>query len=42
MWSEDMIFAKTWSDVLARLEREHGEGARVCVFPYGALQYGGE
>jgi len=42
MLGEDMLFCKTWPEVIAILEREYGESARVCVFPCGAIQYGGE
>jgi len=42
MFGEEMLFCRTWPEVIVILEREYGESARVCVFPYGAIQYGGE
>ena len=39
---EKTTFCKTWPEVLALLSREHGQSAKVCVFPCAAMQYGGE
>lgn len=36
----EAIFYRTWPEVLADLEQHHGPGAKACVFPYGAIQYG--
>ena len=41
-FGEHVLFCKTWPDVLTILQREHGESANVSVFPYGAIQHGGE
>lgn len=38
LFGEDMIFCKTWGEVLEELEKHHGPGAKVSVFPAGALQ----
>ena len=39
---DDYIFYKTWDEVLEDLQRQHGASAKVCVFPTGAIQYGGD
>lgn len=36
--NRSVIFCKTWAEVLDQLRRYHGDGARVAVFPAGALQ----
>lgn len=38
-FGEDMVFYSRWPDLLTDLEEHYGLSARVCVFPYGALQY---
>jgi lactate racemase len=40
-FGEQMIFFKTWAEVIADLEREYGAKAKVCVFPCGAMTHGG-
>jgi len=39
LYEDQYLFCKTWDAVLATLEERHGATARVCVFPYGALQH---
>jgi nickel-dependent lactate racemase len=39
-FGQDAIHCKTWDEVLAILTKEHGESAKVGVFPCGAIQYG--
>ncbi|MBC7237189.1 MAG: DUF2088 domain-containing protein [Chloroflexi bacterium] len=41
-FGEEAIFCKTWPEVLQVLQDKHGAQAKVGVFPYGAIQYGGE
>jgi nickel-dependent lactate racemase len=38
LFGEETIFCKTWPEVIAQLQQHHGAGARVAVFPAGALQ----
>ena len=38
LFGEGMIFCKTWGEVIAELEKPHGAGSKVAVFPAGALQ----
>lgn len=38
LFGEGIIFCKTWEAVLSELEKHHGPGAHVSVFPAGALQ----
>lgn len=38
LFGEGVIFCKTWEAVLSELEKHHGPGAHVSVFPAGALQ----
>ena len=38
LMGEGIIFCKTWPEVLAELEKHHGPGSSVAVFPAGALQ----
>jgi nickel-dependent lactate racemase len=40
MFGEDVLFCKTWSEVLGILHAAHGDSARACVFPCGAIQHG--
>ncbi len=42
LYGEQYTFCKTWDAVRAVLEERHGASARVCVFPYGALQHARE
>jgi hypothetical protein len=39
-FGETAVHCATWEEVSVHLRRDHGEGARVVVFPAGALQYG--
>lgn len=41
-FGEEVVFCRTWEQARALLEADHGPQARVCVFPCGAIQYGGE
>ena len=41
LFGEGVTFCKTWPEGLRILERKHGASAKVCVFPCGAIQYGG-
>ncbi len=36
---EQIQFCKTWTELIAALERKHGPSAKVCVFPCGSIQY---
>ena len=36
----DVRFCKTWPQVLEILQKTHGDTARACVFPCGAMQHG--
>lgn len=38
LFGEGVVFCKTWEAVLNELEKHHGAGAKVSVFPAGALQ----
>jgi hypothetical protein len=38
LFGEGVIFCKTWAEVLLELQKHHGAGAKVSVFPAGALQ----
>jgi len=38
LFGEDVLFCKTWSEVLAELAKYHGVGTKVAVFKAGALQ----
>ena len=38
LFGEGVIFCKTWAEVLLELQKHHGVGAKVSVFPAGALQ----
>ena len=38
LFGEEVIFCKTWDEVQSELERHHGPGSKVSVFPAGALQ----
>jgi len=40
-FGESALFCKTWPETLALLQQHHGDGAKVAVFPCGAIQYGG-
>ncbi len=31
--------ARSWDDVVALLEKEHGTSTRVAVYPYAAIQH---
>jgi lactate racemase len=39
LYEDQYLFCKTWEEVRATLEERHGASARICVFPYGALQH---
>ncbi len=39
MFGPQAVFCKTWPEVIAELHRRHGNRARVCVFPCGAMQH---
>ena len=41
-FGEEVIHCTTWSQVLEVLQRHHGSGARVAVFPAGAIQMAAE
>ncbi len=41
-YSDQVHFCKTWPEVISALERTHGAGSHVALFPCGALQYSGE
>jgi nickel-dependent lactate racemase len=38
LYGDQYVHCKTWDEVLAILQRRHGDRAKVGVFPYGALQ----
>ena len=38
LYGTETEFCKTWSEVVCVLKKRHGDGARVAVFPAGALQ----
>ena len=33
-------FCRSWDDVINALQKHHGAGSRVAVFPCGSIQYG--
>jgi nickel-dependent lactate racemase len=39
-FGEQVRFCKTWAQVLQIIQEKHGDGARACVFPCGAMQHG--
>ena len=39
MYGEHATFCKTWDAVIAELKKNHGDTAKVSVFPYGSVQY---
>ncbi|MFP3897635.1 MAG: lactate racemase domain-containing protein [Anaerolineales bacterium] len=41
LYGEEAIFCKTWDRLMETLMEIHGTSARACVFPCGAIQYGG-
>ncbi len=41
LFGEEAIFCKTWDQLVETLIEIHGTSARACVFPCGAIQYGG-
>jgi lactate racemase len=41
-FGEEFLFYKAWPEVVADLAREYGDAPRVCVFPGGAMQFGGD
>lgn len=38
LFGEDVIFCKTWPEVLLELEKHHGPGTHAAIFPAGAIQ----
>jgi nickel-dependent lactate racemase len=38
LFGQDVIFCKTWPEVLAELEKHHGPKTHAAVFPAGAMQ----
>jgi nickel-dependent lactate racemase len=41
LYGDEAIFCKTWDQLMERLTEIHGPSPRACVFPCGAIQYGG-
>jgi nickel-dependent lactate racemase len=39
MYGEHVTFCKTWDEVIAELKKNHGDTAKVSLFPYGSVQY---
>ncbi len=39
LYEDHYLHCTTWDQVLAILKEKHGASAKVCVFPYGALQH---
>jgi len=38
-YSDEVYFAKSWEEVLDRLDRVHGPGTKVAIYPCAALQH---
>jgi len=39
LYEDHYLHCTTWDEVLSILQEKHGASAKVCVFPYGALQH---